>query len=67
MSYTYNPYNLKEVYEGDFKDDKQEGEGKILFKDTSVYHGEMKDDCCEGYGVMTWENGKKYQGYFKNN
>ena len=67
MQYTYNQYHLKEVYEGDFLDDKMEGEGRILFKDTSVYYGEMADDCCEGYGVMTWENGKKYQGYFKNN
>ena len=67
MQYTYNQYELKEVYEGDFNDDEMSGDGRILFKDTSVYYGEMKNNSCEGYGTMTWENGKKYQGFFKNN
>ena len=67
MLFTYNEYHLKEVYEGDFKDDKMEGQGKILFKDGSTYEGEMVNDNCEGYGVMAWDDGKKYEGCFKNN
>ena len=56
----------KMIYEGDFKDDKYEGNGKLYFEDGGYFIGEMK----EGHkykGKEYYENGNiEYEGDFKN-
>ena len=46
-------YNYKDVYEGDFKNNKRDGKGKYSFVDGSVYTGQFKDDKLEGRGIIT--------------
>ena len=55
------------VYEGEFKNDKKNGSGKLeykLLKDT--YEGEFKDNCITGIGFYTWANKDSYKGSFVN-
>ena len=55
------------IYEGDFKYDKKNGNGKLtykLLKDT--YEGEFKDNNITGVGFYTWVNKDTYNGSFLN-
>lgn len=59
-------------YEGEWKDGKRSGQGKLLFnlenKRNSVwYEGTWEDDSMNGYGVMLKTNGSRYEGEWKNN
>ena len=53
-------------YDGDIKDGKANGKGKMTWTDGSVYVGEFKDDRWHGRGKMVWANGEVYVGEFKN-
>ena len=57
----------KEAYEGDFKDDKKDGEGLLTYKDGVEYNGHFKQDKLNGKGEMTWPDGTYYSGEFCNN
>ena len=46
---TYNYGENRDVYEGEFRDGKFHGQGKLIYKDGSVYEG-------------TWENGMPRNG-----
>jgi len=37
-------YNNGNVYEGEWKNDKRNGQGKIIYKNCDIYEGEWKDD-----------------------
>lgn len=55
------------IYEGEFKNDKKNGTGKLsykLLKDT--YEGEFLDNCITGIGFYTWGNKDTYKGSFVN-
>lgn len=54
------------TYDGEYKDGKRHGRGKMVFKDGSKYDGDWKADNFEGQGEFTWPSGAVYNGSFKN-
>ena len=54
------------IYEGEFKDDKYNGKGKIIYSDNSEYEGEFHNNLKEGQGIFKWADGKIFEGEFKN-
>ena len=63
--YENNEYGRKK-YEGDWKNDKIEGKGKMIWKTGQVYEGEWSNNLKEGKGIETYTDGAKYEGNFKN-
>jgi len=53
-------------YEGEFKENKKNGVGRIWWSNGDRYLGEWKNDSKDGFGFMMWENGDKYEGTWKN-
>ena len=41
-------------YEGEWKDDKMEGQGILTYTDGTFYKGEWKDNDMNGYGILTY-------------
>jgi len=55
------------TYDGEWKNNRPDGQGTEIFKDTSTYTGNFKLGKKDQKGVFTWlSNNKKYDGYFKN-
>lgn len=50
------------VYEGDYVNDKKEGQGVFRWASGNLYEGEFKDDERHGKGTMVWTDGSKYEG-----
>ena len=42
-------YNNGDIYEGEFKNDKKEGKGKIIYKNGEIYEGEFKNVIKKNY------------------
>ena len=55
-----------EKYVGEFKDDKQHGQGTFTFATGDKYVGEFKDNKRHGQGTYTWANGETDKGYYMN-
>ena len=56
------------MYEGNFINDKYEGNGKYIWENDVYYLGEWKNDLRHGKGIMYYSNGKiKQKGYWINN
>ncbi len=53
-------------YEGEFKDDKPNGQGIVTWPGGRKYVGEFKDGEKHGQGTFTWSDGRKYVGEFKD-
>ena len=53
-------------YEGDWKDDKKNGQGTYIFPDGEKYEGEFNDDNFNGQGTYTFPDGEKYEGDWKD-
>jgi WD40 repeat protein len=53
-------------YDGDIKDGKANGKGKMTWTDGAVYVGNFKNDRSHGRGKMVWANGEVYEGSYKN-
>ena len=61
----YKNGNIK--FEGDFINDKYEGNGKYIFENGNYYIGEFKNDLKHGKGIIYYKNGNiKYEGDFSN-
>ncbi|KAL7533502.1 hypothetical protein ACHAXR_007915 [Thalassiosira sp. AJA248-18] len=56
-----------EIYEGEWKDDKQDGEGGCRYANGAIYEGEFKRGKREGKGTYYCANGDKYVGQYKAN
>ena len=52
-------------YEGEFKDKKAHGQGKLSLPDGRKYTGEWKEGKMEGQGTLTSPDGIKGVGEFK--
>ena len=65
----YNKDNINNYkrYEGEFKNGKKEGKGRIYYKNKDKKGGDMKDDLKEGKGILYYNSGRKYEGDWKNN
>ena len=57
----------KTIYDGEFKEGKKDGKGKLFFNNNEIYTGDFKNDCMEGNGVYQFKNGDLWEGVFKNN
>jgi hypothetical protein len=58
------------VYEGNFKDGKLNGQGKIITKNGSIYEGQFKDNNLNGQGKIIdieYNGCWVYEGEFKDN
>ena len=54
-------------YEGEFKNDKLSGQGRIIFKNEGhVYEGQFENNEINGYGTFKWKNGDSYTGQMMN-
>ncbi|KAM9299338.1 MORN repeat-containing protein 1 [Gastrophryne carolinensis] len=54
-------------YEGEWKDGKKHGHGKLLFRDGSYYEGEFVHGEITGNGLRYWAtSGNKYSGEFED-
>jgi len=49
-------------YIGYWKDNKMNGEGKLLWTTGKCYDGDWVEDKKSGYGIYTWEDGQVYDG-----
>jgi hypothetical protein len=55
------------IYEGEFKNDKKNGNGKLYYKNLKdTYTGAFIDNNITGNGNYEWSNGEKYTGHFLN-
>ena len=55
------------IYEGEYKNDKKNGKGKLTYKNLKdFYEGDFKDNNITGKGHYEWANGESYKGTFLN-
>ena len=60
--------NGKILYEGDYNNDKAEGNGKYIYENGEYYIGQFLDGEKHGKGIKYYKNGSiKYEGDFANN
>ena len=55
------------VYEGEWKNDVQDGKGKMKWAEGDYYEGEFKNNMVHGEGTMKYATGVVYSGKWKNN
>ena len=56
-----------DVYEGQWRDGKLHGQGKLTsLSGEVVYEGEWRDGKFHGQGKMKWSNGRVYEGEFQD-
>tara|TARA_Y100000389_G_scaffold199484_1_gene237947 strand:+ start:354 stop:1079 length:726 start_codon:yes stop_codon:yes gene_type:complete len=62
-------YPSGNVYEGQWKNSKRDGQGIMIYKDdrTKIYKGQWKDGMKHGQGIMVFKNGDEYEGQWKYN
>mgnify|MGYP005649617647 FL=1 len=53
------------VYEGEWQNDRYNGQGVYTFPDGSLYYGNFKDNYFSGQGTFYWPDGDSYVGEFK--
>ena len=55
------------MYDGEYVNDKREGNGKYIYENGEYYIGEWKNDLRHGKGIIYYKNGNiKYDGYWNN-
>eukprot|EP00826_Nyctotherus_ovalis_P028693 TRINITY_DN2263_c0_g1_i10.p1 TRINITY_DN2263_c0_g1~~TRINITY_DN2263_c0_g1_i10.p1 ORF type:complete len:213 (+),score=17.88 TRINITY_DN2263_c0_g1_i10:224-862(+) len=54
------------MYEGHWKNDRANGQGRFVFSNGDTYEGEWKDDMANGVGVYTKAEGVRYEGIWVN-
>jgi len=59
----FGPVEIR--YEGEWKENKKSGVGRIWWSNGDRYLGDWVNDSKEGYGFMIWENGDSYEGGWK--
>ena len=55
-----------QIYAGEWKSDKRNGQGTNTFPTGEIYVGEFKNDKFNGQGTFTYPTGEIYVGEFKN-
>ncbi|XP_010474473.1 PREDICTED: phosphatidylinositol 4-phosphate 5-kinase 3-like, partial [Camelina sativa] len=59
-------YANGDVYQGNWKANLQDGNGRYVWSDGNEYVGEWKNGVISGKGAMTWANGNRYDGLWEN-
>ena len=59
--------NKEGEYDGFWKNNKKDGQGKYTFKNGDLYMGEFKVDMFNGQGILLYSNGNKTIGTWENN
>ena len=55
------------MYEGDYINDKFEGNGKYIYENENYYIGQFKNGLRNGKGILYYKNGNiKYNGNWVN-
>ena len=62
----YDDYFFKGRYEGEFLNNKREGNGIFYWDNGEKYKGEWKNDIREGKGIYYYNDGDRYEGDWKN-
>ena len=57
----------KIIFEGNFDNNKKNGNGILIFVNGDKYEGNFKEDIREGKGIYFWKDGSKWEGNFINN
>ena len=58
---------IENIYEGEYKNDKKNGKGKLYYKILKdTYEGDFKDNNITGKGFYEWSNKETYKGTFLN-
>ncbi|MCB8818319.1 cell wall-binding repeat-containing protein [Desulfosporosinus shakirovi] len=55
-----------DVYSGEWKNDKMNGRGVLVYSDGTEYSGTFVDNKREGQGYIKWFNNETYTGEWKN-
>ena len=55
-----------DIYDGEWKDDKQHGKGTFKWPHGDMYEGEWKNDKAHGKGTFKWPHGDMYEGEWKD-
>ena len=58
---------VRNIYEGDWKNNKKHGKGKLIYEEDEFYEGDFKYDKFDGKGKYVSPNYFRYEGDFKNN
>jgi hypothetical protein len=53
------------TYVGEWKNNKKNGKGEIIYKNKNIYEGQFKNGYIDGYGKKTYKNGDVYEGEWK--
>jgi hypothetical protein len=64
LRYASNDENGRKGYKGGWKNDQQDGQGKMIWTDDRIYEGEFQDRNPNGRGKYRWTNGGIYEGGF---
>ncbi len=59
-------YPNGDMYKGEIKSEKRNGNGKMEYANGDVYEGLWKDDLKAGKGKLVFSNGDIYEGFFAN-
>lgn len=54
------------IYDGEYRKNAYNGEGKLIYQNGDEYIGEFKGGKKEGHGTYTWKNGASYVGDWEN-
>ena len=60
-------WDKNKQYEGNWKNGKMNGKGKMLYSDGSFYEGDFVDNLRCGFGKYVWNKNKYYEGQWNNN
>ncbi len=55
-TYTYSEEDLRDYYEGHWKDSVKSGQGKLVWKNGGKYEGSFENDDYNGVGTFTFSN-----------
>ena len=55
-------YRNGDTYDGEWKDNLEDGKGVYTFKNGTVYDGDFVEGKKEGKGTYTWADGFEYEG-----
>ena len=56
-----------DIYTGEWKNDKQNGKGKLIKHNQDIYEGAFSDGMLNGNVSVSYADGSVFRGIYKNN